>query len=91
MKGNLKGSIGLRLVLLACLVSLLGSDLAWAKKKVIYRKTQDVNFDGANIDGVARTPDGAYLNQKRGVKFLPLYKVKKKFQEGIKESGEYLR
>lgn len=62
-----------------------------ADKKVTYRKTQEVSFDGSDVDGVVRSPDGAYLLQKRGVQFLPLYKVKKQFDQNIKESVEYLR
>ncbi|MCB0420896.1 MAG: hypothetical protein KDD61_07865 [Bdellovibrionales bacterium] len=59
--------------------------------KVKFRKTQEVNFDEASIDGKVRTPDGAFINQKRGVKFLPLYKIKKQFDRGIRSSVEYLR
>lgn len=62
-----------------------------AKKKVSYRKTQEVNFDGADIDGQVRTPDGAYLLQKRGVHFMPLYKVNNQFEKNILDSVEYLR
>ncbi|MCB0357046.1 MAG: hypothetical protein KDD40_08570 [Bdellovibrionales bacterium] len=82
-----------RLVALIVIVlsSLFLSQMAMAKKKVMYRKTQEVNFDEANIDGEVRSPDGSYLHQKRGVKFLPLYKVNKNFDESIKESVEYLR
>ena len=60
-------------------------------KNVRYKKTQNVSFDGTDIDGTVRSPDGAYLVQKKGVKFLPLYKVKKQFDENIKESVDYLR
>ncbi len=60
-------------------------------KNVIYRKKQNVSFDGASVDGVSRNPDGAYLMQKRGLKFIPLYKVKNKFDSEIKESVDYLR
>lgn len=60
-------------------------------KKVEYRKTQKVDFDGAQIDGEARSPDGAYLHQKRGVDFLPLYKIRKQFDKDIKNSVEHLR
>lgn len=60
------------------------------KKKVEYRKTQEVNFDGADIDGQVRSPDGAYLLQKRGVQFMPLYKVDNQFEKNILESVEYL-
>jgi hypothetical protein len=60
-------------------------------KKVEFRKTQDVNFDETGIDGVVRNPDGAYVVQKRGVDFIPLYKVRRNFDESMKESVEYLR
>jgi ethanolamine utilization protein EutP (predicted NTPase) len=64
---------------------------AESKKKVSYRKTQEVNFDGADIDGQVRSPDGAYLLQKRGVHFMPLYKVNNQFEQNILDSVEYLR
>jgi hypothetical protein len=60
-------------------------------KKVQYRKTQDVNFDGSDVDGQARSPDGAYVAQKRGIDFVPLYKVRKNFDDNIKESAEYVK
>lgn len=68
------------------MVTLSISTSVHAKKKV-----QEVNFDGADIDGKANNPDGAYLLQKRGVDFLPLYKIRSNFDENIKESVEYLR
>lgn len=80
----------MKYVLLLAL-AYFASDLAWAKKKVNYRKTQEVNFDEANIDGEVRTPDGSFLHQKRGMKFLPLYKVRKTFDQNIQDSVEYLR
>lgn len=76
------------LTLLATSVSNPASAQALKKK---YRKTQEVSFDGTDIDGVVRSPDGAYLVQKRGVDFVPLYKVKKQFDQNIKDSIEYLR
>jgi hypothetical protein len=60
-------------------------------KKVQYRKTQDVNFDAAEVDGQVRNPDGAYLVQKRGIDFVPLYKVRKNFDDNIKESVEFVK
>ena len=60
-------------------------------KKVIYRKSQKVKFDGSAVDGVARSPDGSYLLQKRSKKFLPLYKLKDGFEKKIKNSVDYLR
>lgn len=62
-----------------------------SKKKVTYRKTQEVNFDETGIDGQVRSPDGAYLLQKRGVQFIPLYKVNNQFEKHMLESVEYLR
>jgi len=61
------------------------------QKKVQFRKTQEVNFDETGIDGQVRSPDGAYLLQKRGVQFIPLYKVNNQFEKNILESVEYLR
>lgn len=60
-------------------------------KKVQYRKTQDVNFDAMDVDGQARNPDGAYLVQKRAIDFVPLYKVRKNFDDNIKESAEFVK
>jgi hypothetical protein len=60
-------------------------------KKVQYRKTQDVNFDAMDVDGQVRNPDGAYVVQKRVIEFLPLYKVRRNFDENIKESVEYVK
>lgn len=80
--------------MILALVVAVGPLSVWAEKKdkkVTYRKTQEVNFDATDIDGVVRSPDGAYLLQKRGVKFMPLYKVNKQFDREIKESVEYLR
>ena len=37
------------------LFSFVFVEMAQAKKKVVYRKTQDVNFDEANIDGEVRS------------------------------------
>ncbi len=78
------------LALLMCVSFEAGAEGA-KKKKVTYRKTQEVSFDGSDVDGVVRSPDGAYLLQKQGVKFMPLYKVNNQFDKNIKESIEYLR
>ena len=85
-------------LILTCLVVVGIAGPVWAadgesepKKKVSYRKTQEVNFDGTDIDGQVRSPDGAYMLQKRGVQFLPLYKVNNQFEKNILESVEYLR
>ncbi len=60
-------------------------------KKVKYKKTQEISFDSADIDGVVRNPYGAYLTQKRGIEFTPLYKVRDRFDENIKDSVNYMK
>jgi len=60
-------------------------------KKSQSSKPQEVNFEGSEVDGQVRTPDGAYLVQKRGSQFMPLYDVKKQFDKDIKDSVDYLR
>ncbi len=54
-------------------------------------KRQEIVFEGSEVDGQGRNPDGSYLVQKRGVDFEPLYEVKKALKNNIKESVEYLR
>jgi hypothetical protein len=71
-------------------LGLLISSTVFAKT-VKYRKTQEVNFDGSDVDGAVRNPDGAYLVQKRGIDFMPLYKVRQNFDDNIKESAQYLK
>ncbi|MEK2690721.1 hypothetical protein [Bdellovibrio sp. GT3] len=68
---------------------LLGSATAFAKQKTV-RKVQEVNFGDMNLKGTIRNPDGAYLVQKRGIKFMPLYDVQKDMDGRIRESALYL-
>ncbi|MBK9321436.1 MAG: hypothetical protein IPM97_00515 [Bdellovibrionaceae bacterium] len=72
------------------LIVVLGSVGAQAKSKTV-RKVQEVNFGEMNLKGTIRNPDGAYLVQKRGIKFLPLYDVQKDLDGRIRESSLYLR
>ena len=71
-------------------LTLFSTSTVWAKK-IEYRKTQDVNFDAVDVDGQVRNPDGAYVVQKRVIDFMPLYKVRRNFDENIKESVEYVK
>ena len=68
---------------------LLGSTTAFAKQRTV-RKVQEVNFGDMNLKGTIRNPDGAYLVQKRGIKFMPLYDVQKDMDGRIRESALYL-
>lgn len=73
-------------------LSLTFSFAAFAKpKQSKYKKTQEVSFDGQDIDGQSRSPDGAYVNPQKGIKFMPLYKLDKKLEKSIKESVEFVR
>ncbi len=53
-------------------------------------KVQRLDFNDTDINGKVRSPDGSYLVQKRGMEFAPMYKVKKKLNESVKESLEYI-
>jgi hypothetical protein len=64
-------------------------DLGFAKS-VRTRKVQEVNFSEMNLKGTIRNPDGAYLVQKKGLKFQPLYKVQESIDLKIREASLYI-
>lgn len=76
------------LVLLGIVILLSGATQAKTKN---IRKVQEVNFAELNLKGTIRNPDGAYLVQKRGIKFMPLYDVQKDMDAKIRESVQYVR
>jgi hypothetical protein len=76
--------------LLASLVIALSGSVSFAKSKTV-RKVQEVNFAEMDLKGTVRNPDGAYLVQKRGIKFMPLYDVQKDMDSKIRESAQYVR
>lgn len=53
-------------------------------------RTQEVNFSEMSLSGTIRKPDGAYLVQKRGLRFQPLYKIQEDFDRKIRESFLYI-
>lgn len=63
---------------------------AQAKPKSV-RKVQEVNFGELSLKGTVRNPDGAYLVQKRGIKFMPLHDIKKDMDSKIRNSVQYVR
>jgi len=74
-------------------IALLGLSVelkAQGKKRTI-RKVQEVNFGEMSLKGTIRNPDGAYLVQKRGIKFLPLYEVKKDMDERIRDASFFVK
>jgi len=62
---------------------------AFAKSTKV-RSVQEVNFAEMNLKGTIRNPDGAYLVQKKGLKFLPLHDVQKDMDSKIRETSLYL-
>jgi hypothetical protein len=81
----------MKIALLIALALVVGNPANAKKKIVITRDTQSVDFEGDTVEGVARHPDGAYLVQKRSVDFVPLYKVRERFDENIRASVDYLK
>lgn len=59
-------------------------------KTVKTRSVQEVNFSEMNLKGTIRNPDGAYLVQKRGLKFQPLYKIQESFDKRIRETSFFI-
>lgn len=72
------------------LIAFSSQSFAQSKKRSI-RKVQEVNFGEMSLKGTIRNPDGAYLVQKRGIKFLPLYEVKKDMDSRIRDSSFYVK
>lgn len=54
------------------------------------RQVQEVNFSQMNLQGTVRNPDGAYLVQKKGLKFMPLHNVQKDVDQKIRETALYI-
>ena len=76
--------------LMISLVLLLIGNVSFAKTKTV-RKVQEVNFAEMDLKGTVRNPDGAYLVQKRGIKFMQLHDVQKDMDAKIRESAQYVR
>ena len=70
--------------------TVLATVLSAEAKSTKVRKTQEVNFSEMNLKGTIRNPDGAYLVQKRGLKFQPLYKIQEDFDVRIRETSLYV-
>lgn len=87
MEEQLKTLIAGLIVVLGC----IGASNEAAAKQKVTRKVQEVNFGEMNLKGTIRNPDGAYLVQKKGIKFLPLYDIQKDMDGRIRESSLYLR
>lgn len=85
---NINKLLFISLSMIACVLMI--SPSVFAKEKTV-RKVQEVSFDDMDLKGTVRNPDGAYLVQKRGIKFMPLMDVKKNMDAKIRESAQYVR
>jgi hypothetical protein len=83
-------TFGLTVLFFTMVTSVLLTTNAWAKPKNV-RKVQEVNFAELDLKGTVRNPDGAYLVQKRGIKFMPLHDVQRDMDLKIRESVQYVR
>lgn len=70
-------------------VTLLCSLNVLAKTKKT-RDVQEVNFSEMSMKGTIRNPDGAYLVQKKGIKFAPLHGVQQDIDKKIRETAAYI-
>jgi hypothetical protein len=87
-----KGMV-MNLKLLATLTSLTVIVLfpfTVSAKKTKTRDVQEVNFAEMNLKGTIRNPDGAYLVQKKGIKFMPLHTIQKDMDKKIRETSLYI-
>lgn len=75
-------------LLILALAVLVFAPVANAQKAT---RVQKMDFDASDVDGKVRQPDGSYIVQKRGIEFIPLYKLKESFDEQIQDSVEYIK
>lgn len=80
----------MRIVILLTLVTIATST-SQADFKKSKGKIQEITFSDMDIKGNARTPDGAYLVQRRGLRFMPLFQVKQDFDTRIRESVIHMK
>ncbi len=62
----------------------------FAKTVKTTREVQEVNFSEMSLKGTIRNPDGAYLVQKKGIKFAPLHSIQKDVDRKIRETALYI-
>ena len=75
---------------LAAFVSIFLVTISSNAKTSKVRTVQEVNFSEMNLKGTIRNPDGAYLVQKKGLKFMPLHDVQKDMDGKIRETSLYI-
>lgn len=79
-----------RITTLAIVLSSIFIGINSNAKTSKVRQVQEVNFSEMNLKGTIRNPDGAYLVQKKGLKFMPLHDVQKDMDQKLRETSLYI-
>lgn len=87
---KIKFLVSLVLAFILTFVPFVASAKAAGAKKTKTRDIQEVNFGEMNLKGTIRNPDGAYLVQKKGIKFMPLHDIQKDMDKKIRETSLYI-
>lgn len=78
----------LSLILFLTLPAISATKVGAKKNK---SKTQEVNFEEMSLQGQIRNPQGAYLVQKNGIRFMPLIEIQKNLDAKIRQSQGWMR
>lgn len=81
---------GLFLLMILANANIAESNETTTNKKKV-RAVQEVNFADMALKGNVRNPEGAYLVQKKGLKFMSLFEVQQNLDSKIRESGDLVR
>ena len=74
------------LMMMTMMVAFMLSTEALARGGGSKSKLQEVNFEEMTMKGTIRNPEGTFLVQKKGLKFMPLIQVQKDMDSKIRES-----
>ena len=74
-------------IIFCALILLSGTALATSDSS----KTQEVHFDGSQVDGKARLPNGSNIVEARLKEILPMFELEKEFQDKVYKSIDHMR
>lgn len=60
-------------------------------KKVRYKATTEINFDGVDVEGEIKKPAGSYLLDRKRSKFSPLIKFRPDFDKEMLQSVDEIK
>lgn len=78
----------IKFILLLSLPTIAANKASTKKSK---NKTQEVNFEEMSLQGQIRNPQGAYVVQKNGIRFMPLIEIQKNLDKKIRQSQGWMR